>query len=88
MVVPVNIPDRNLRAKIKEALGKAPGATITTVDMANLTVLVDAENANITNLTGLEAAINLASAGDLGQLHIRHLTSGELNKPDTTVAFR
>ena len=56
---PVNILDRNLRAKIEDALGKAPGATITTVDMANLTMLLDAESANITDLTGLETAINL-----------------------------
>ncbi len=56
---PVAITDDNLRAKIEEALGKASGDTITTADMANLTVLHDAENANITDLTGLEAAINL-----------------------------
>ena len=57
----VDIPDSNLRAKIEEALGKASGATITTADMANLTTLYDAENANITNLTGLETATNLTS---------------------------
>lgn len=54
----VNIPDPNLRAAIVEALEKAPGALITTADMETLTQL-DAEGANITNLTGLAAATNL-----------------------------
>ncbi len=55
---PVDIPDPNLRAAIEEALGKASGATITTVDMATLTEL-GAINSNIANLTGLEHATNL-----------------------------
>ena len=54
----VDIPDPNLRAAIENALDKASGATITTADMANLTELT-ARNANISNLTGLEAATNL-----------------------------
>lgn len=54
----VNIPDPNLRAAIVEALEKAPGALITAADMETLTQL-DAEGANITNLTGLAAATNL-----------------------------
>ena len=54
----VSIPDRNLRAKIEEALGKASGATITVDDMAGLTWL-NAQNANISDLTGLEHAPNL-----------------------------
>ena len=54
----VNIPDPNLRAAIEEALGKASGATITTADMATL-IELEAPNANISNLTGLEHAINL-----------------------------
>ena len=56
----VNIPDPNLRAAIENALGKASGATITTADMAKLTRL-DAPNANISNLTGLEHATNLTN---------------------------
>ena len=56
----VNIPDRNLRAKIEKALGKVPGATITTAGMATLTWLY-ADDANVSNLTGLEHAINLRS---------------------------
>ena len=55
---PVVIPDDNLRAKIEEALGKASGTTITTVDMESLTEL-RASNANISDLTGLEYATNL-----------------------------
>ena len=60
----VNIPDSNLRAEIEEALGKASGASITTADMAKLTRL-EAKNANISNLTGLESATNLTNL-DLG----------------------
>ena len=54
----VNIPDPNLRAAIEAELGKAPGDTITTDDMANLTRL-SALPATISDLTGLEAATNL-----------------------------
>ena len=61
---PVSIPDPNLRLAITEALGKAPGATITTAEMATLSELT-AHNANISDLTGLEAATNLKRL-DLG----------------------
>ena len=54
----VDIPDSNLRAAVETALGKAPGATITTADMATLTRL-DANEAGISDLTGLEHVINL-----------------------------
>ena len=64
---PVVIPDDNLRAKIEEALGKAPGAVITTADMAKLTKL-EARNANITDLTGLEYATNLTELNLGGEL--------------------
>ena len=56
----VSIPDPYLRAKIEDALGKVSGATITAVDMAKLPHL-DAKNANISDLTGLEHATNLKS---------------------------
>ena len=59
----VNIPDANLRAKIESALGKTSGATISTTEMATLTSL-SAQDASITDLTGLETATNLA------QLHL------------------
>ncbi len=59
----VNIPDSDLRDEIDKALkaldpGRASGAPITTSDMAKLTRL-EAPNANISDLTGLEFATNL-----------------------------
>ena len=56
--VVVEFPDSNLRAVIERELGIASGDPITTSDMAALTQL-DARQANISNLTGLEHAINL-----------------------------
>ena len=56
----VNIADSNLRAAIEAELGKASGATITADEMATLTHL-EASNANISDLTGLEFATNLQS---------------------------
>ena len=58
----VNIPDPNLRAAIESDLGKASGATITTADMERLTYFYP-RNANISDLTGLEAAPNLKELG-------------------------
>ena len=55
-----DIPDPNLRDAIENALGKASGATITADDMATLTGL-EARNANISDLTGLEGATNLTA---------------------------
>ena len=54
----VNIPDANLRTAIAEALGKAPSARITRDEMATLTRL-EAHDADIRNLTGLEFATKL-----------------------------
>ena len=54
----VNIPDPNLRAAIMAELGKASGDPITTSDMAALRSL-EARKSNISDLTGLEHAINL-----------------------------
>ncbi len=53
----VNIPDPNLHAAVKKALGKK-GANITEAKMAKLTRL-NAPNKKISDLTGLEYAINL-----------------------------
>ncbi len=59
-VMPVaNIPDANLRAVIRDALGKSRFAPIIVTDMASLTTL-DASNRNIRDLTGLEFATSLA----------------------------
>ena len=58
-VTPVAIiPDANLRAAIRDALGKSAFAPITVTDMARLTAL-DASNRNIRELDGLESATNL-----------------------------
>ena len=55
---PIDFPDAALRAKIAEALGKRKNTPITPVDMLGLTIL-DAPNADIQDLTGLEHARNL-----------------------------
>ena len=54
----VSVPDANLRAKIVETLGKSRGAQLAVRDMLALTRL-EAPNANIQDLTGLEYAYNL-----------------------------
>ena len=59
----VYIPDTNLRAAIAEALGKVPGATITHAEMETLRHLGALSEANIHELTGLEAAIHLEGFG-------------------------
>ena len=69
----VNIPDPNLRAAIAAELDKASGDPITTSDMAALRSLT-ARRSNISNLTGLEHAINLTSL-DLGFNSISAITS-------------
>ena len=62
---PVRIPDANLRAVIEDSLGKEKGAEITRSEMAKLTRL-EAPNAAIRHLTGLEYAVNLKWL-DLGE---------------------
>ena len=54
----VNIPDPNLRAAFEKALGKAVGAPITKAEMETLTYL-SGSFANISNLSGIEAATNV-----------------------------
>ena len=56
--VALDIPDLNLRAAIENALGVPPGTPIAPQTMAALTRL-EARNANISDLTGLEYATNL-----------------------------
>ena len=56
----VDVPDSNLRTVIEKALRLAPGDPITQAKMMTLNRL-DARNANISNLTGLEVAINLTN---------------------------
>ncbi len=55
-----DIPDANLRAAIKVAMGKASDAPITGFEMGFLSEL-EAPNANIRDLTGLELATSLTS---------------------------
>ena len=54
----IDIPDSNLRTAITNTLGKSPSAPIVRRHLRNLTDL-DASNANISDLTGLEGATNL-----------------------------
>ena len=54
----VAIPDANLRTAIESALNKDSGAPITEAEMATLDSLA-ASDAEITDLTGLEYAVNL-----------------------------
>ncbi len=54
----IDIPDPNLRTAIERELGRTSIAPITAADMESLTTL-DADRADISDLTGLEAAINL-----------------------------
>ena len=68
----VSIPDPSLRAAIAEALGKAPGALITAADMARLT-RIDADDAGISNLAGLEAATQLE------RIEFRHNSISDLS---------
>ena len=63
----VNIPDPNLRAAIETTLGKAKGDSITSSEMATLPRL-EAQNANIDDLTGLEHATNLTTL-NLGHVY-------------------
>ena len=54
----VNIPDPDLRAAINEELGKPKNAAVTRAEMTTLREL-RANNKDISDLTGLEAATNL-----------------------------
>ena len=58
LMAEVDIPDPNLRAAIEKALGKAPGDTITALEMENL-IHLNARGAGVMSLTGLEAATNV-----------------------------
>ena len=68
----VTIPDPNLRTVIERLLGKAPGALITAAEMARLTRIV-ADDAGISDLTGLEAAT------ELERIEFRHNSISDLS---------
>ena len=76
----VSIPDANLRAVITESLDKPHDAPITSTEMASLTRL-EAENASISDLTGLEYATNLTRI-DLGEEWV----SGEGNRNSNNIS--
>jgi internalin A len=57
---PVSMPDANLAAAVRVALGLAAGTPLTRAHLLTLTSL-DADSAGIADLTGLEHAVNLAS---------------------------
>ena len=54
----VHIPDPNLRVVIVEALGKAPGDSITVAEMERI-VRISVDGWNVRDLTGIEFATNL-----------------------------
>ena len=59
---PVDIPDANLRAAIEDTLDKTPGTPIAPAEIVTMTRL-EARNAGISDLTGLEYATNLEILG-------------------------
>ena len=69
----VIIPDARLRAAIEAALNKASGAPITAAELKVLDRL-DAHSRGISDLTGLEFAINLTSL-DLGSNNLTDLSA-------------
>ena len=85
----VIIPDSNLRAKIGAALGKGSDDPISPSEIATLTLLF-AQDAGISNLTGLEGATNLTrlilgdnSISDISEVSsLTHLTELRLNGND------
>ena len=73
----VDIPDPNLRAVLKAAFatfGKALGDPITALDMSGLYTFTT-DNPNITDLTGLEAAINLTDLHFWGSNNISDISA-------------
>lgn len=60
VVPPLEIPDPNLRLALITALGKSPDEHIAAYELETLTTLT-AKNTTITNLTGLEFAVNLVT---------------------------
>ena len=55
----VSIPDANLAAVVREALDLTPGDAISQLDMLKLGGRLEANDRQITDLTGLEHAVNL-----------------------------
>ena len=68
----VNFPDANLKAILEQALGKDSGATITDLELNEIS-RIDASGSNITDLTGLELCHNLINL-DLSHNQISDIT--------------
>ena len=92
----VSIPDAGLRGAIESALGKQPGEAITEGDMALVGVL-DASHAGITQLDGLQHAVNLralylqgnsisdaSSLASLARMQVLSLQSNDISEIDLT----
>ena len=80
----VSIPDRNLATVVRETLGLELGDAVTQLDMLRLGHL-EASARQITDLTGLEHAVNLTSLS-LDQNQIRDITSGGIDHPGRIAA--
>lgn len=92
----VSIPDAGLRGAVESALGKQPGEAITEGDMALVGVL-DASYAGITQLDGLQHAVNLralylqgnsisdaSSLASLARMQVLSLRSNDISEIDLT----
>ena len=79
----VTISDSNLRTALEAEIGKAPGATITQLDMAKLRGRLELESKGISVLAGLEHAVNIRSL-DLDRNAISDVTAlGRLTQLST-----
>ena len=68
----VSIPDANLATVVRETLGLAPGDAVTQLDMLRMRYM-EASTRQITDLTGLQHAVNLTDLS-LGGNQIRDIT--------------
>ena len=59
IVIVVEIYDDNLKLKLESLLGKGRGVKVTNLDLSQLVGKLDASNANIRDLKGIEYCINL-----------------------------
>ena len=81
----VDMPDPNLQEAIRSSLSLGAGIPITVQDMLNLTTLYS-QNAGISNLKGLEYAINLADF-NLGQNPITDISPIQKLEKITGLSF-
>ena len=92
----ISIPDTGLRGAVESALGKQPGEAITEGDMALMGIL-DASYAGITQLDGLQHAVNLralylqgnsisdaSSLAGLARMQVLFLHGNDISEIDLT----